>query len=134
MGDFFKNTVVLIIFIAIFAFVGLCLSGCTGTVSYYDENGRLTRVEEVTNFSRIMDGTNQKSQMLLMDGTYLGFEVSAAAGENCTPGVVTRFARGKSAVINARDKAGFLNVSGVVEKFFAGEIKADPSGITARQP
>lgn len=132
MGDFFKNVAVAVLFAALILFIVATVTGCTSTVKHYDENGKLTKIEEVTNFSRAMDGTNDKSQMLLIDGTYLGFEVSATAGENCTPGMVTKFARGKSAVINAKDGAEFKNVHTVVEKFFASEVKADASGITAK--
>ena len=45
----------------------LLLPGCTSVISTYDHNGKLVKVEKATNFSRAMDGTNSKSQMLLID-------------------------------------------------------------------
>ena len=98
------------------------LVGCTSTVTHYDENGKVVKVEEVTNFSRAMDGTNNKSQMVLIDGTLLTFEASASAGENCTPGVSTKFARGKTAIVNSKDEGKFTNAEKVVEKFFASSV------------
>ena len=113
------------------AAAALLLAGCTSTVIHYDEKGNITKVEEVTNFSRAMDGTNSKSQIVLIDGTYIGFEASATAGENCTPGIVTKFANGKTALINARDNGKFTGSADVVEKFFAGEVKAGADGVSA---
>ena len=113
------------------ASAALLLAGCTSTVTHYDEKGNITRVEEVTNFSRAMDGTNEKSQIVLIDGTYIGFEASATAGENCTPGIVTKYANGKTALINARDNSDFNGADGVVEKFFAGKVEAGPDGVSA---
>lgn len=130
MGDFFKNVATALFIGAVLLAIITNLTGCTSTVSHYDKDGKLVKVEEVTNFSRVMDGTNQKSQMLLIDGTYLGFEVSATAGENCTPGLVTKYARGKSAVVSIKDKAKLNNVSDIVEKFFAGKVNATASGVT----
>ena len=112
------------------AFAAILLAGCTSTVTHYDDKGNVTKVEEVTNFSRAMDGTNEKSQMVLIDGTYIGFEASATAGENCTPGVTTKFANGKTALINARDNGKFTDAQGVVEKFFAGSVEAGIHGIS----
>lgn len=132
MGEFFKNVCTAIFVLAVLVAIVSTLTGCTSTVSHYDKDGKLVKVEEVTNFSRVMDGTNQKSQMLLIDGTYIGFEVSATAGENCTPGMVTKYARGKSAVVSIKDKAKLNNVSDIVEKFFAGEVNATPSGINSK--
>ncbi|MBQ7393123.1 MAG: hypothetical protein IJV89_02070 [Lentisphaeria bacterium] len=113
-------------------FAAVLLAGCTSTVTHYDEKGNITRVEEVTNFSRAMDGTNEKSQMVLIDGTFISFEASATAGENCTPGVITKFANGKTAIINARDSGKFTGADDVVEHFFAGNVQVSPSGISAK--
>ena len=117
--------------ITLAVFAAVLLAGCTSTVTHYDEKGNITRVEEVTNFSRAMDGTNEKSQMVLIDGTYIGFEASATAGENCTPGIVTKYANGKTAIINARDDSEFTGADDVMEKFFAGKVEAGPDGVAA---
>ncbi len=114
------------------AFAAILLAGCTSTVTHYDDKGNVTKVEEVTNFSRAMDGTNEKSQMVLIDGTYICFEASATAGENCTPCVITKFANGKTAIINARDNSNFTDAQGVVEKFFAGSVEINTSGIETK--
>lgn len=114
------------------AVAAILLAGCTSTVTHYDEKGNITRVEEVTNFSRAMDGTNEKSQMVLIDGTFITFEASATAGENCTPGVITKFANGKTALINARDNGKFTGTADVVEKFFAGEISVGQDGVKSK--
>ena len=114
------------------AFAAILLAGCTSTVTHYDEKGNITRVEEVTNFSRAMDGTNEKSQIVLIDGTYIGFEASATAGENCTPGIVTKYANGKTALINARDNGKFTGTADVVEKFFAGENTVGQDGVKSK--
>ena len=115
--------------IVIAAVAAVLLAGCTSTVTHYDENGNIPQVEEVTNFSRAMDGTNEKSQMVLIDGTFITFEASATAGENCTPGIVTKFANGKTAIINARDDGKFTGADSVVKNFFTGKIKAGPDGV-----
>ena len=110
--------------IALCAIVGI--TGCTNTRTHYDANGNITMVEEVTNFSRAMDGTNNKSQIVLVNGTWIDFEASATAGENCTPGIHTRYADGKTAFINAKDGSRFTGVGGVLEKFFTPvSISAD---------
>ena len=113
------------------AFTALLLAGCTSTITHYDDKGNVVKVEEVTNFSRAMDGTNEKSQIVLIDGTYIGFEASATAGENCTPGIVTKYANGKTAIVNARDNSKFTGAKDVVEKFFAGKVEAGPDGVSA---
>ncbi|MBQ4335741.1 MAG: hypothetical protein IJC34_00930 [Lentisphaeria bacterium] len=117
--------------ITLAAFAAVLLAGCTSTVTHYDEKGNITRVEEVTNFSRAMDGTNEKSQMVLIDGTFITFEASATAGENCTPGVITKFANGKTAIINVRDNGEFTGAADVAERFFAGKVEAGPDGVSA---
>lgn len=114
------------------AFAALLLAGCTSTVTHYDDKGNVTKVEEVTNFSRAMDGTNEKSQIVLIDGTYIGFEASATAGENCTPGIVTKYANGKTALINARDNSDFTGTADVVEKFFAGKVSVGKDGVSTK--
>ena len=119
------------IFFALLIMAALTVAGCKSTVTHYDEHGKITKIEETTNFSRAMDGTNQKSQMVLIDGTLLTFEASASAGENCTPGVSTKFARGKTAIVNAKDGGKFTNADKVVEKFFQSKISAGKEGITA---
>ena len=68
-----------------------------------------------------MDGTNAKSQMMLVNGTFVGFEASATAGDNCTPGISVKYADGKVAVVNALTGSNFSGVGTVVEKFLAGE-------------
>ena len=114
------------------AAAAILLAGCTSTVTHYDDKGNVTKVEEVTNFSRAMDGTNEKSQIVLIDGTYIGFEASATAGENCTPGIVTKYANGKTALINARDNGKFTGTADVVEKFFAGENTVGQDGVKSK--
>ena len=111
------------------AAVTMLLAGCASTITYYDENGKIVKVEEATNFSRAMDGTNSKSQIVMVDGSYFDFEASATAGENCTPGVKAQYINGKGAFINSRDAVSHKGASAVVEKFFAGEIKLSSDGI-----
>ena len=118
-----------IIAIIVMGAVIIACSGCTSTVTHYDKTGKVIKVEEVTNFSRAMDGTNEKSQLILIDGTYVGFEASATAGENCTPGVVTKIANGKTALVNARDNANFKGGADIVEKFFAGRLDVSATGV-----
>ena len=108
-------------------------TGCYSTVTHYDENGRVIKVEEATNFSRVMDGTNAKSQLMLVNGFYAGFEASATAGENCTPGVITKFANGKIAVVNIKDKANFTGADAVIKTFFAGGVEVGPSGVKTQE-
>ena len=108
------------------------LTGCTSTITHYDAAGKITKKEEVTNFSRAMDGLNEKSQIVMVDGTFVDFEVSASAGENCTPGMKTVFANGKTAFINARDSGNYKGASSVVEKFFAKDLKVSTSGIESK--
>lgn len=120
---------IILVVLSIICVVLLLLTGCKSTITHFDANGNITKVEEVTNFSRAMDGTNRKSQIILIDGTYAGFEASATAGENCTPGVVTKFANGKTAFINAKDNADFKGAKDVVEKFFAGKISVGADGV-----
>ena len=111
------------------AFLAIC-SGCTSTVTYYDKQGNITKVEKATNFSRAMDGTNSKSQMLLIDGTYVGFEASASAGENCTPGVSVKYANGRTAVINT--KKSLEGNGDTIEKFFNSELNIAIDGVTKK--
>ena len=108
------------------------LCGCTSIITHYDENGKVIKVEEATNFSRAMDGTNSKSQIVMVDGSYFNFEASATAGENCTPGVKAQYINGKGAFVNSRDSVSHKGTSAVIEKFFAGEIKLSPDGIEKR--
>lgn len=110
------------------AIVVLC-SGCASTITYYDENGKITKIEETSNFARVMDGTNNKSQLVLVDGTFIGFEASAAAGENCTPGISTKYVNGKIAFINQKDNATFNGPDEVVKEFFASGVKISTAGI-----
>lgn len=113
----------------VFGAMLIVCAGCYSTVTHYDENGKVIKVEEATNFSRAMDGTNDKSQIVTIDGTFISFEASATAGENCTPGIVTKFANGKTAFVNAKDGADFTGASDVVEKFYSGKTKVGTSGI-----
>ena len=110
----------------------ILLAGCTSTITHYDADGKISKVEEVTNFSRAMDGLNEKSQIVMVDGTFVDFEVSAMAGENCTPGMKTVFANGKTAFVNARDSGNYKGASRVVEKFFAKDLKVSGSGIESK--
>lgn len=121
-----KDLIIATIFMAVLACV---CTGCTTTVTHYDKNGKITKVEEVTNFARAMDGTNQKSQIVLVDGTYIDFEASATAGDGCTPGVKSKFANGKIGFVNIKDKADFTGAKDVVEKFFADTVEVGASGI-----
>lgn len=114
---------------ALFGAMLVVCAGCTSTVTHYDADGRVIKVEEATNFSRAMDGTNSKSQIVTIDGTFISFEASATAGENCTPGIVTKFANGKTAFVNAKDKADFTGASDVIEKFYSGSTKVGTSGV-----
>ena len=114
---------------ATFAAAAILLAGCTSTITHYEDKGNVKKGEEVTNFSRAMDGTKEKSQIVLIDGTYIGFEASATAGENCTPGIVTKYANGKTAIVNARDNAQFTGSADGVEKFFAGKITVGKDGV-----
>ena len=66
-----KGNVMKKIFIALGAL--LTLTGCS-TVTHYDAQGNVIKVERVTNFSRVMDGTNAKSQMMLVNGTFVGLK------------------------------------------------------------
>ena len=115
--------------IFIFAVAAVVLTGCTSIITHYDENGKIIKVEEATNFSRAMDGTNSKSQIIMVDGSYFDFEASATAGENCTPGVKTQYINGKGAFVNSRDAVNHKGASAVLEKFFSGKVKMSASGI-----
>ena len=106
----------------------LMLTGCS-TITHFDENGKITRIEKVTNFSRAMDGTNSKSQIMLVSGIYASFEASASAGENCTPGISLRYADGKVAIANVKEGADFTGSADVVEKFFADKTTIGKDGI-----
>lgn len=123
-----KDLIIATIFMA--ALACIC-TGCTTTVTHYGKNGKVVKVEEVTNFSRAMDGTNQKSQIVLVDGTYIDFEASATAGEGCTPGVKSKFANGKIGFVNAKDKVDFTGAKDVVEKFFT-EVAVGADGIKSK--
>lgn len=123
-----KSYNLIVLFMAIAA-LNVFLSGCTSTVTYFDENGKITKVEESTNFARVMDGTNAKSQMILVDGTCIRFEASATAGENCTPGVATLFANGKLAFVNEKDNAHFSGADKIIKEFFSGKVEVSASGV-----
>lgn len=110
-----KNAIVIITVIIL---ILLMLCGCRSTITHYDKAGKVIKVEEVTNLSRIADGTNSKSQMLLIEGTYISSDFSATAGEGYIPGWVIKFANGKTAIINAKDNK-FSGSSKVLEKFFS---------------
>lgn len=98
----------------------LYVTGCVSTITHYDPDGKVTKVEEVTNFSRIADGTNAKSQLVLIEGTYISSDISATNAETYTPGWKLKFANGKTAIINAKDKKDkFTGSADVVEKFFS---------------
>ena len=113
--------------LSVFAAAVMC--GCTSIITHYDENGKIIKVEKATNFSRAMDGTNSKSQIIMVDGSYFDFEASATAGENCTPGVKAQYINGKGAFVNSRDDAKHEGASDIIEKFFTSEVKLSASGI-----
>ena len=119
----------LIIF-CLFAASAVCIAGCSSTITTFDSAGNVVKVEKCTDFSRVMDGTNTKSQMVLIDGTMLSFEASASAGENCTPGVKVRYTNGRTALINSRDQGSFKGTSQVVDKFYSAEVAVTRDGIT----
>ena len=106
----------------------LLCCGCS-TVKHFDADGNLIEVEEATNFSRAMDGTNSKSQIMLVSGIYASFEASASAGENCTPGISLRYADGKVAIANVKEGADLTGSADVVEKFFADKTTIGKDGI-----
>lgn len=107
--------------LSVFACICLLLfSGCVSTITHYDKEGKVTKIEKVTNFSRIADGTNAKSQMILIEGTSFSSDISATNAETYTPGWKLKFANGKAAIINAKDyKDKFTWLADVVEKFFS---------------
>jgi outer membrane murein-binding lipoprotein Lpp len=109
-----------IIHLAAVVLVTMILSGCYSTVTHYDKDGKITKVEKVTNTSRMFDGTNRKSQMLMIDGTYLKSDISMTAGDTYTPGWTITYANGKAAVINTKDKAQVDKLDDVVGTFFTG--------------
>ena len=114
-----KDQICAIVFTVIMGVIVLfCLAGCTSTITHYDGNGNITKVEKVTNASRFYDGTNGKSQMVLVDAIYLKSDISATAGEAYTPGWTLTFVNGKSALLNMKDNANFKKAENVVEKFF----------------
>jgi hypothetical protein len=109
----------------------MLLVGCTSTITHYDGNGNITKIEKVTNASRFYDGTNEKSQMVLVDAVYLKSDISATAGEAYTPGWTLTFVNGKSALLNMKDEANFEKAESVVEKFFK-EIKVGKDGVETK--
>ena len=113
------------------AAVLICLAGCTSTITHYDGNGNITKVERVTNASRFYDGTNEKSQMVLVDAVYLKSDISATAGEAYTPGWTLTFVNGKSALLNIKDNANFKKAENVVEKFFKN-INVSKDGVETK--
>ena len=94
------------------------LSGCVSTVTHYDKDGKITKVEKITNTSRFYDGTNEKSQMILVDAFYIKSDISVTAGESYTPGWTLTFVNGKSAILNMKNDANFTNANGVIDSFF----------------
>ena len=108
------------------------LSGCVSTVTHYDAAGKVTKVEKTTNFARVMDGTNAKSQMILVDGLFLKSDISATAGENFTPGWVVTYGNGKIGFVNAKGDAKFTGVDDVVKNFFEKKIEVGKDGLNAK--
>ncbi len=100
------------------------LTGCasTATITDYDEQGRIIRVAETknTDFSRVMDGTNAKSQMILCDGLIIDAEVSTSASSTYMPGWKFGWKNGRTMVINqlSNDQANFAGVDQAAEAFF----------------
>ncbi len=125
-GDEMKKLIISVIFPSLL----LAISGCAGTVTYYDEHGRVVKREKVTDFSRMMDGTNQKSQMIMIDGTCIKFEASATAGTNCTPGVTIKYANGKTAILNIKEKSPGKTAAAITGNFFPKTLKITPSELT----
>lgn len=115
----------------VFVIVLFCLAGCTSTITHYDGNGNITKIEKVTNASRFYDGTNEKSQMVLVDAVYLKSDISATAGEAYTPGWTLTFVNGKSALLNIKDNANFKKAENVVEKFFKN-INVSKDGVETK--
>lgn len=108
------------------------ISGCVSTVTHYDDTGKVTKIEKTTNFARVMDGTNAKSQMVLVDGLFLKSDISATAGENFTPGWVITYGNGKIGFVNAKDDAKFTGVDDVVKNFFEKKIEVGKDGLNAK--
>ena len=94
------------------------LTGCVSTVTHYDKDGKITKIEKITNTSRFYDGTNEKSQMILVDAFYIKSDISVTAGESYTPGWTLTFVNGKSAILNMKNDANFTNANGVIDSFF----------------
>ena len=105
----------------------LLCCGCS-TVKHFDADGNLIEVEEATNFSRAMDGTNTKSQLILVEGLFARNDVSMTAGESYTPGWTLTLASGKLAVMNLKDEAKLNNCDKIVKNFFQ-KIEATKDGI-----
>ena len=104
------------------------LSGCVSTVTHYDKDGKITKVEKITNTSRFFDGTNDKSQIILVDAFYIKSDISVTAGESYTPGWTLTFVNGKSAILNIKNNANFTNANGVVDSFFK-DIEIGKNGL-----
>ena len=104
------------------------LTGCVSTVTHYDKDGKITKVEKVTNASRFYDGTNDKSQIILVDAFYVKSDISVTAGESYTPGWTLTFVNGKSAILNLKNNANFTNANGVVDSFFK-DIEIGKNGL-----
>ena len=104
------------------------LSGCVSTVTHYDKEGKITKVEKITNTSRFFDGTNDKSQIILVDAFYVKSDISVTAGESYTPGWTLTFVNGKSAILNIKNNANFTNANGVVDSFFK-DIEIGKNGL-----
>lgn len=127
-----KDQICAIVFTVIMGVIVLfCLAGCTSTITHYDGNGKITKIEKVTNASRFYDGTNEKSQMVLVDAIYLKSDISATAGEAYTPGWTLTFVNGKSALLNMKDEAKFEKAESVVEKFFK-DVKVSKDGVETK--
>ena len=111
----------------------LILAGCMNTTTYYDKDGKVIRVEENTDFSTAMRGTNQKSQFVLLNGRYIGLEMSASVGESKMPGVETKYISGKAAIINARKSDDYKGADKILKSFFAEQVSAGKDGIVINE-
>lgn len=107
----------------------LILSGCMNTTTFYDKDGNVIRVERNTDFTSAMQGTNQKTQFVLLSGRYIGLELSASVGESKMPGLETKYVSGKAAFVNARENSDFKGADKILKSFFAEKISAGKDGI-----
>ena len=79
MGDFFKNAGTAVIIAAAAILFVLIISGCTGSVSYYDENGKFNRwlhwgpFAELVEMLETMNLMDNKISVEYENGLFIGF-------------------------------------------------------------